>query len=156
MKKINQTAAILFVFILLVNVVVMAKDSKKVDLKVSGMTCKSCVESVKSALMKVDGVKKADVNLKDGKAVVEFDSEKADQTKLIAAITGAGFKAEDNKANTKVEKSNKSGCCSDGQKSDKSGCSSDAQKSEKSGCCGDAKKSGCGSDKKDKSSGEKI
>lgn len=132
MKKINQIAAILFVVILLVNVVVMAKDSKKVDIKVSGMTCNNCVESVKSALMKVDGVKSAKVSLKEGKAVVEFDAEKADQTKLVAAITSAGFKAEDNKS------------------SDTTG------KSDKGGCCGDSKKSGCGSDKKDKSSGDKI
>ncbi len=39
---------------------------------VSGMTCESCSENVKEAILKLPDVTSADVNLKDGKAVIEM------------------------------------------------------------------------------------
>jgi len=69
----------------------MAKD--KITLKVDGMSCEHCVRTVTKALQKLDGVKKAKVNLKKGLAEVKYDSEKVGADDLIKAVENAGYKA---------------------------------------------------------------
>jgi copper chaperone CopZ len=44
-------------------------------------------------LLKVNGVKKADVDWKKGEAKVVYDSQKAGVEQLIQAVAKAGFKA---------------------------------------------------------------
>jgi copper ion binding protein len=62
----------------------------KTTLSVSGMTCEHCVKHVTEALLGVPGVKKAKVNLKSGKADVDYDGS-AGLDALKNAVTEAGF-----------------------------------------------------------------
>jgi Cu+-exporting ATPase len=65
----------------------------RVELKVDGMTCASCVRSVEKKLSKVAGVESARVNLGTGKATVEYDDSQSQIDQLIAAVEQIGFHA---------------------------------------------------------------
>jgi copper chaperone len=60
-------------------------------IKVNGMTCQGCVNSVKNVLEKIPGVQNADVSLEQKQATVQYDSAKASAEDLKNAIEGAGF-----------------------------------------------------------------
>lgn len=62
-------------------------------LKVSGMTCKHCVHTVKQALENIDGVEEAKVDLGAGEAVVDFDDGMTNAEALAAAVTEEGYPA---------------------------------------------------------------
>ena len=62
-------------------------------IKVKGMTCGSCAVSVKKALTSTKGVKKADVSLEKGLAVVVYDHAQVDEEQIRAAINKTGFQA---------------------------------------------------------------
>lgn len=64
---------------------------KSVTLSVSGMTCSLCPLTVKKALMKVDGVTKAEVDYERKEAVVDFDDAKTTVEALTKATGNAGF-----------------------------------------------------------------
>jgi len=65
---------------------------KKLSLKVEGMTCGHCVMHVKKALEEIRGVKKAEVNLEKGTAVIILDrKEPASIDSLIKAVEDAGY-----------------------------------------------------------------
>src|SRR3954464_8682082 len=59
-------------------------------LDVSGMDCASCVAHVTKAATSVAGVRKADVNLARGRAVVEFDPAVVRPEVIASVITEAG------------------------------------------------------------------
>lgn len=65
-----------------------------VDLKITGMTCAGCVNSVEKALRGADGVIRASVNLMTEQASVQYDPDKADAETLIAAVDHAGYGAQ--------------------------------------------------------------
>jgi Cu+-exporting ATPase len=60
-------------------------------LDVSGMDCASCVAHVSKAAAALPGVRKADVNLARGRAVVEFDPAQVAPEEIASAITRAGY-----------------------------------------------------------------
>ena len=62
--------------------------------KVDGMMCQHCVAHVKTALEGVEGVAKADVDLKKKSAVVTLDKDVPAET-LIAAVVEAGYTAKE-------------------------------------------------------------
>ncbi len=66
---------------------------EKKTLSVEGMSCEHCVKRVTEALEKVEGVKKAKVDLKKKSAVVVLEQEVADET-LVAAVVDAGYQAK--------------------------------------------------------------
>ncbi len=68
-------------------------DNEEVVLNVKGMTCGMCENAVRSQLLKVDGVKDAEVSHKEGKAVVKVEEGKAETDELIKAVEKAGFSA---------------------------------------------------------------
>ena len=63
----------------------------KTKLKISGMSCQHCVQTVTDALTELPGVQRAKVNLRKGEAVIHFDESHVNTTNLTAAITAAGF-----------------------------------------------------------------
>ena len=67
--------------------------TQKAVLNVSGMTCGGCASEVKSALMKVDGVKECKVSWKEGKAEVGFNGDPEKAQSLVKAVNKTGFKA---------------------------------------------------------------
>ena len=62
-------------------------------LRIKGMACTSCSESVERALQMVNGVKKAVVGLALEEAKVHFDPSLIDNERIIEAIEDAGFGA---------------------------------------------------------------
>lgn len=65
---------------------------KNVTLNITGMSCEGCANSVKSALLQIEGAKKAEVSLADKEAVVAVE-ESVDATDLIGAVEAAGYQA---------------------------------------------------------------
>lgn len=62
-----------------------------VKLGVPGMTCAACPITVKTAIAKVAGVNKVDVNFDRREAIVTFDDTKTSVQKLTQATEGAGY-----------------------------------------------------------------
>lgn len=71
-------------------------NAEEIELKVKGMTCGACSNTVKSALLRVKGVKDAEVSHAEGKAVVKIEKGKVKTAELIKAIENAGFSASKN------------------------------------------------------------
>ena len=70
----------------------MVKEKKqKIELKISGMTCATCASRVEKSLLHLDGVSKANVNLANEIANVEYDSTKLRLVDLEKAIGNAGY-----------------------------------------------------------------
>lgn len=65
----------------------------KTELKIEGMTCEGCVRGVTKKLSSVAGVERAQVDLKAGKATVEYDESRANPGQMIAAVEQIGYKA---------------------------------------------------------------
>lgn len=57
---------------------------------VTGMTCGHCVSSVTAEVLKLDGVKKVDVDLASGSVTVESDRP-VDPGAFAVAVDEAGF-----------------------------------------------------------------
>lgn len=88
----------LFVFLtgLVFTATLIAAEVKTqhVDLKVKGMSCAECSKKVSTALLKLDGVKSADVSHTGKKAAIDFDAAKVSRKDLEAAIEKAGYQVE--------------------------------------------------------------
>ncbi len=70
----------------------------KETLKIEGMHCAGCVNSVAEQLRNVEGVKEASVNLATEKASVEFSNGAVPRRELVRAVEEAGYSvAEDEK-----------------------------------------------------------
>jgi copper chaperone CopZ len=65
-------------------------DGTHVKLAVAGMHCGACADKVKTALIGVDGVKGATVDVSTGLAEVAYDAAKATPAKLVAAVAATG------------------------------------------------------------------
>jgi copper chaperone CopZ len=63
-------------------------------LKVTGMTCSGCVQSITRALKAVAGVDQVEVNLPTGETSVQFDETLATSAQLLVAVSTAGFGVE--------------------------------------------------------------
>ncbi|HET7061102.1 MAG TPA: heavy metal-associated domain-containing protein [Nitrosospira sp.] len=60
-------------------------------IKVNGMTCQGCVNSVKNVLEKIPGVQNADVSLEQKQVKIQYDAGKTGAEQFKNAIEGAGF-----------------------------------------------------------------
>ncbi|HNT73030.1 MAG TPA: copper ion binding protein, partial [Methanothrix sp.] len=75
---------------------------RRTELQISGMTCASCAAAVEEALMEVEGVVEARVNLGKETAVVEVDPSKAKLVDLERAVSDAGYSVVDERVALKV------------------------------------------------------
>ncbi|MGZ7209814.1 MAG: heavy metal translocating P-type ATPase, partial [Methanobacterium sp.] len=69
----------------------MAKNQKKAEIKVSGMSCASCALNIENNLNEVEGVDEARVNFGTERATVEYDSEKVKLHELEKKIEDVGY-----------------------------------------------------------------
>jgi copper ion binding protein len=94
----------------------IAKDqnqNKKIELKVSGMTCSSCELHIESEVKKLAGISFVKASYEKGSATVEYDEEKINKDNIIAAINGTGYKVE--LTSNKIVLQDKNGnCCANG------------------------------------------
>lgn len=61
-------------------------------LKVEGMTCMGCVNSVKRLLSALDGVERVDVDLSQGLVQVSYDPSRTQPEAMQLAIEGGGYR----------------------------------------------------------------
>jgi copper chaperone len=61
------------------------------EVRIKGMTCGGCVNSVKNVLQKIPGVRSVDVSLDQGIARVQYDAAETDTSQFRKAIKNAGF-----------------------------------------------------------------
>ena len=81
------------VLVLTLGVITASAFTKTVTIKVAGMKCEKCSASVTKALKATEGVEDAQVSSDKGEAVIKYDDQKLDETKLREVINSAGFKA---------------------------------------------------------------
>ena len=62
-------------------------------LKISGMTCEHCVQTVEKVLQNQNGVRNATVHLDSGAADIEYDASSVAPQQLIAAVEAEGYTA---------------------------------------------------------------
>ncbi len=75
---------------------------KRTALKIGGMHCAGCVNSIQNYVSNLDGVKKCEVNLASEKALLEFDPKSIDISSIEKAIQDAGYKVVYEKLTIKV------------------------------------------------------
>ncbi|HUQ30723.1 MAG TPA: heavy metal-associated domain-containing protein [Pyrinomonadaceae bacterium] len=99
MKKKQVISAIIMAFALALGAVSVSAATKKLTIRVQGMHCKMCSDSVAKALKATAGVEQVEVNSEKGEAVIQYDDQKVTEAKLREVINGTGFKAvEENSA----------------------------------------------------------
>ncbi|VAX02114.1 hypothetical protein MNBD_GAMMA19-2201 [hydrothermal vent metagenome] len=64
---------------------------ERVEIRVDGMTCGGCVNSIQNALTNRDGVTSAAADLDSSMVTVEFDSGVIQKDAIEKVITDAGF-----------------------------------------------------------------
>ncbi len=69
-------------------------NTSELTLKINGMHCASCVNSIEKGLIKSDGIIDCKVNLALNSAVVKFNSSTITKPNIIENITKLGFGAE--------------------------------------------------------------
>lgn len=65
------------------------------QLKITGMSCASCVNHVEKALQKVPGVQEVRVNLATANATVVYDAQQSSHAELVQAVEHAGYGVEE-------------------------------------------------------------
>ena len=68
-------------------------ETKKAVIPVKGMTCVNCAAAIQKDISKLVGVKSANVNYANEKAVVEFDPSSVGLNKFISSINELGYQA---------------------------------------------------------------
>ena len=61
-------------------------------LHIEGMTCKSCVQTVERAILDLNGIERALVDLEKGNAFVQYDSNVVSEPKIKEAIQNSGYR----------------------------------------------------------------
>lgn len=65
------------------------------NLRIQGMHCEHCARAVTNALQGVEGVRNARVDLKSGRAAVEYDEARTGPGQLVGAVMEEGYTAEE-------------------------------------------------------------
>ncbi len=108
------------------------KDHAMRTISIEGMTCGSCENSVKEALLKVDGVNRIiSISHVDKNAIVCIDATKNSNEALVKAVADKGYSAEIIPAVAKSESSD------DSRKANSKSCES----KDKGSCCPKQEKS---------------
>ena len=65
--------------------------NESVILNVKGMSCNHCVESVKSNIISLKGIKSVQINLQEAKVSVQYNPNDVKVEHIKEAITNAGY-----------------------------------------------------------------
>src|SRR3989338_6856100 len=66
-------------------------SNAKCILPIKGMHCASCAITIEKSLKKLKGVSNANVNLASEKAMVEYDKNTVNESRIIKSIEDAGY-----------------------------------------------------------------
>ncbi|WP_270179813.1 copper chaperone CopZ [Alkalihalobacillus sp. CinArs1] len=64
---------------------------EQTTIKIEGMTCNHCKSAVETALTELEGVSGVEVDLKQGKADVSYDSAKVTVSDMNEAVEEQGY-----------------------------------------------------------------
>jgi copper chaperone len=64
-------------------------------IKIKGMTCMGCVNSIKNVFRNVPGIAQLEVTLDPAQAIIQFDPENTSLNQLKETIIDAGFDVVD-------------------------------------------------------------
>jgi copper chaperone len=56
---------------------------KELKLKIEGMSCDMCVNTIKRLLSELDGIIDVDINLEEGIGIVKYDEEKINEDEIL-------------------------------------------------------------------------
>ena len=76
-------------------------NNTKNSFYVDGISCAGCVNTVEKALLNVEGVNEAHVNVANGKAIIEADPGISFE-KISEAVESAGYSVRDNSSKKKA------------------------------------------------------
>ena len=110
MSKKGKTMKKLFLIISMLLIVSCKGELAKAEINIPTAQCGMCAMTIEEALTKVDGVKKAYVDMDALKVTVAYNIEVANITSIESAISNAGYQANETSANAEVYK-NLPGCC---------------------------------------------
>ncbi|MHB8997802.1 MAG: heavy-metal-associated domain-containing protein [Armatimonadota bacterium] len=68
--------------------------TKTVHLRIEGMSCPHCAETVERALLAADGVQAATVDLDQQEAVVQYDPALVEPPGLVTTVLQTGYQAK--------------------------------------------------------------
>jgi copper chaperone CopZ len=95
----NKIITLFGVFIIGALVAVNASAATKTTtIRVAGMHCKMCADSIAKALKATTGVEQVEVSFEKGVALVKYDDEQVTEVKLREVINSTGYKAVEDKA----------------------------------------------------------
>jgi len=84
----------------------VAEGPQRVVLRIGGMTCASCAQTIENALRKTKGVKEANVNLATEKATVTYNPNEIEYEEIRIVVEDAGYQVlgrEDQRAKFEEE-----------------------------------------------------
>lgn len=64
---------------------------KKEIIKIKGMHCASCVRTIEKVLLKLFGIKSAQVNFATEKVLIEYDEEKVNHNDMVKVLSEVGY-----------------------------------------------------------------
>jgi copper chaperone CopZ len=101
MKKKQIASTIMLGLVLALSTISVSAATKKSIIRIEGMHCKMCSASVTKALKATAGVEQVEVSSEKGEAVIQYDDQKVTEAKLREVFNGTGFKALEEKTDTK-------------------------------------------------------
>ncbi len=69
----------------------VAKGTQRIILRIGGMTCAACTQTIEKALKKTEGVQEANVNLATEKAMVVYNSAQIGYEEIKKAVEDTGY-----------------------------------------------------------------
>lgn len=76
----------------------MKRQTKRISLRIGGMTCTNCARRIEQALLRSRGVAAADVNFSAGTAGIAFDPEQISEARIKAVIEETGYSVPERNA----------------------------------------------------------
>jgi len=74
-------------------VLVEKQNIQKITIKVEGMTCEACEQTINYSISQLDGIISSEASYDKGNTMVEFDQTKTSTKAIEEAINATGYKA---------------------------------------------------------------
>ena len=75
------------------------QPTEKLRLKIGGMQCSFCVESIRKAYQRTDGVVEVGVSLSHEETLIEYEPDRVNSTELSDTLRDLGYPVRDQRAN---------------------------------------------------------
>ncbi|MBI3931678.1 MAG: heavy metal translocating P-type ATPase [Chloroflexi bacterium] len=73
------------------NTITLADNLKKLQVKIGGMQCSFCVETLRQAFLKIEGVKDASISLAHEEALIQYDPARATPQQIKDTLVAMGY-----------------------------------------------------------------